>query len=228
MEAKEAAAASEARARAQIHQEMHHLAPAVQDTPTPSDNSDADSLTYDTSGKDSPAAAGEQEVDEISVAGRKTMPLAKPKQDATVREKTTEKGGAKDIEESSIEEDVDVETELDSILKRSPIIIFSKSYCPHSARAKDILLNKYSIEPAPYVVELDHHPIGSHLQELLGGNTGRRTVPNILVNGLSIGGGDDIAALDQSGELASKIKSIGGKRITEVSLNSIAAKQEAR
>lgn len=78
------------------------------------------------------------------------------------------------------------------------------------------------------MVELDHHPIGSHLQKLLGGNTGRRTVPNILVNGLSIGGGDDIAALDQSGELASKIKSIGGKRIMEVSLNSIAAEQEAR
>jgi hypothetical protein len=41
-------------------------------------------------------------------------------------------------------------------------------------------------------------------------------VPNVLVNGKSIGGGDDIAELDQRDELASKVKSLGGKWIVDV------------
>jgi hypothetical protein len=40
-------------------------------------------------------------------------------------------------------------------------------------------------------------------------------VPNVLVNEKSIGGGDDIAALDQRDELASTLKSLGGKWIVE-------------
>lgn len=67
------------------------------------------------------------------------------------------------------------------------------------------------------MVELDLHPIGPNVQQLLEQTTGRRTVPNILVNGKSIGGGDDIAALDQSDELASKLRSMGGKWIVDVS-----------
>jgi len=96
------------------------------------------------------------------------------------------------------------------------VIIFSKSYCPYSKRAKSILLDRYSISPKPFVVELDQHPIGPGLQELLAQNTGRRTVPNVLVNGKSIGGGDDIAALDQSDELASTLRTMGGKWVAEV------------
>jgi hypothetical protein len=46
--------------------------------------------------------------------------------------------------------------------------------------------------------------------------TGRRTVPNILLIGKSIGGGDDMAELDETDTLASKFKEIGGARITEV------------
>jgi hypothetical protein len=46
--------------------------------------------------------------------------------------------------------------------------------------------------------------------------TGRRTVPNILLVGKSIGGGDDMEELDQTDTLVSKFKEIGGTRITEV------------
>jgi hypothetical protein len=41
-------------------------------------------------------------------------------------------------------------------------------------------------------------------------------VPNVLINGKSIGGGDDVAALDESDTLISKIKEMGGKRIMEI------------
>ena len=98
----------------------------------------------------------------------------------------------------------------------STVVIFSKSYCPFSRKAKTVLLEKYSIVPAPFVVELDQHPLGPQLQSLLGENTGRRTVPNVLVNGRSIGGGDDIVALDEHDELASRLKSLAGKWLQEV------------
>lgn len=77
-------------------------------------------------------------------------------------------------------------------------------------------MDQYSIVPAPYVVELDHHALGKQLQSLLGDNTGRRTVPNVLVNGRSIGGGDDVTALHEKGELASTLTSLGGKWLQEV------------
>ncbi|KAE8366709.1 ribosomal protein L6, alpha-beta domain-containing protein [Aspergillus caelatus] len=89
------------------------------------------------------------------------------------------------------------------------------SYCPHSARAKSILLDKYSIVPAPYVVELDQHALGQPLQALLAENTGRRTVPNVLVSGRSIGGGDDVVALDEKDELALTFKKLGGQWVQE-------------
>lgn len=74
----------------------------------------------------------------------------------------------------------------------------------------------YDITPPPYVVELDTHTLGQGLQSALERLTGRRTVPNVLINGMSIGGGDDVEDLHVSGELPNKIKSLGGKRIMEI------------
>ena len=98
------------------------------------------------------------------------------------------------------------------------VIVFSKSYCAFSAKAKHILLDKYIIVPAPHVVELDQHPLGRGLQAALAKSTGRRTVPNILINGKSIGGGDDVEALDIGGSLIEKVRSMAGRRIMEVKL----------
>jgi glutaredoxin len=163
---------------------------------------------------------------EISVAGRKKKPAPPVEKELTEEEKEEKK----------------VEDEMNSILKRGPsmfhheafrfppflapkllliytaVIIFSKSYCPHSARAKSILVDKYLIDPPPYVVELDQNDLGPQLQALLAKNTGRKTVPNVLINGKSIGGGDETKALDESGELPEKVKSMGGKRILQVEL----------
>lgn len=66
------------------------------------------------------------------------------------------------------------------------------------------------------MVELDQHPSGVLLQKKLVEMTGRRTVPNVLVTGKSIGGGDDIEELDIQNALIEKIKSMGGKRMVEV------------
>lgn len=106
-----------------------------------------------------------------------------------------------------------VEEEINSILKRAPVIIFSKTYCPYSKRAKTLLLERYTIEPAPIVIEIDKHPMGAALQAKLAVLTGRSTVPNILVSGKSIGGGDDIAALHSTNELVSTVKGLAGKHV---------------
>ena len=75
---------------------------------------------------------------------------------------------------------------------------------------------RYSITPSPFVVELDEHPLGAPLQAQLERSTGRGTVPNVLVNGVSIGGGDDVEAMHERGELEGKIRELAGKRIAEI------------
>ena len=76
-------------------------------------------------------------------------------------------------------------------------------------------MEKYKITPAPYVVELNEHPLGPSLQAAIAGSTGRKTVPNILINGKSIGGGDEVKQLHADARLVDIVKSMGGKRIME-------------
>ncbi|KAK5108599.1 hypothetical protein LTR62_008175 [Meristemomyces frigidus] len=125
------------------------------------------------------------------------------------------------------EEDHKVETLLNDILKKGPIIIFSKTFCPYSKKAKHILLDLYTISPPPFVVELDREELGPGLQGALAKMTGRRTVPNVLVNGKSIGGGDDVAGLHRDGKLAETLRSMGGKRVVEVKENEVLDVKEA-
>ena len=74
----------------------------------------------------------------------------------------------------------------------------------------------YSITPAPFIVELDQHELGPGLQAALAKTTKRKTVPNVLVGGVSIGGGDDVVDMDERDQLVGKIRELGGKRIMEV------------
>lgn len=127
-----------------------------------------------------------------------------------------------------------VRAALDEIIHHHSIVIFSKSYCPHSRRAKTLLLQTYDIVPKPYVVELDRLidpaegntdpekeggddgevvTMGRALQDLLAQRTGRKTVPNILVLGMSIGGADEVVELHEEDGLAEKLKGMVGKRL---------------
>uniref|UniRef100_A0A060T0G4 ARAD1C07502p n=1 Tax=Blastobotrys adeninivorans TaxID=409370 RepID=A0A060T0G4_BLAAD len=117
--------------------------------------------------------------------------------------------GAKDLS-TEPGESFNPEKELAVLLNETPILIFSKSYCPHSKAVKDLLLSEYQINPQPMVVELDAHPHGRELQDYLGTLTGRRTVPNVMVGGVSRGGGDEFRALHASGELAESMQEWGG------------------
>jgi len=114
------------------------------------------------------------------------------------------------------------------MLTRVAVIIFSKTYCPHSRKAKDIILTKYNITPLPFVVELDEHPLGRGLQAELASITGRKTVPNVLINGKSIGGGDDVEKLHLEGKLIETVKSMGGKRVEATAIESEGKRRRRR
>ncbi|WWD16218.1 glutaredoxin [Kwoniella shandongensis] len=92
--------------------------------------------------------------------------------------------------------------------KRYQIVVFSKTHCPYSKKAKKIL-GEYHLSPAPFIIELDQRSDMEHLQNLLQRLTGRRTVPNILLDFTSIGGADDITLLHAEGGLQRRFQDMG-------------------
>ena len=72
---------------------------------------------------------------------------------------------------------------------------YSKSYCPYCVRAKALLSKKgVSFEEIPVEGK-------DELRTWLVEQTGRRTVPQIFVGDLSLGGFSDLDALDREGKL---------------------------
>lgn len=55
--------------------------------------------------------------------------------------------------------------------------------------------------------------MGSAIQDVLLERTGRRTVPNVMVQGTSIGGADDLALLDEARNLITKVEELGKESI---------------
>lgn len=108
---------------------------------------------------------------------------------------------------SESDEAYDPKNALQVLLETYEIIIFSKSTCPHSKRAKQVFA-LYDIRPPPLIYELDVEAHGLELQKVLGQQTKRSTVPNVLVKGTSIGGGDEIVALHEEGKLIAKVRAL--------------------
>ncbi|KAL8139146.1 hypothetical protein V2J09_005147 [Rumex salicifolius] len=78
------------------------------------------------------------------------------------------------------------------------ITVFSKSYCPYSLRAKRIFRE---LHEQPFVVELDLRDDGGDIQDVLLELYGRRTVPQVFVNGKHLGGSDDLHSAYMNGQL---------------------------
>ncbi len=77
----------------------------------------------------------------------------------------------------------------------APVEMYVTNYCPYCTSAK-ALLNKRGIPFKEIDVTTD-----SAKREWLVQTTGRRTVPQIFIDGKSVGGSDDIHELDKKGEL---------------------------
>ncbi|WWC60787.1 glutaredoxin [Kwoniella dejecticola CBS 10117] len=89
--------------------------------------------------------------------------------------------------------------------KRYRVVIFSKTHCPFSKKAKSIF-GEYHISPAPFIIELDQRSDMDKIQTLLQRITGRRTVPNVLLDFASIGGSDDVTLLHSEGGLQRRLE----------------------
>lgn len=78
----------------------------------------------------------------------------------------------------------------------SKVEIYTKFTCGFCFRAKALLEKKnISFE------ETDISMGGSEREEMIQRSGGRTTVPQIFINDRHIGGSDDLAALERSGEL---------------------------
>ncbi len=78
----------------------------------------------------------------------------------------------------------------------SKIIMYCTEVCPYCVRAEHLLQRKGIKEIEK--IRIDLQP---EMRDIMVQKTGRRTVPQIYINGAHVGGYDDMAALDRAGKL---------------------------
>lgn len=76
------------------------------------------------------------------------------------------------------------------------VVIYTTDYCSFCARAKALLRSK-GVDFEEIDLSRD-----SGLREEVQQRTGRRTVPQIFIDGVSVGGFEELKQLDDEGELA--------------------------
>lgn len=77
------------------------------------------------------------------------------------------------------------------------IEVYSTAVCPYCVSAKNLLKSK-GLEWSEVRIDMDP----SQRDEMLKRSGGRRTVPQIFINGHHVGGFDDLVAADRNGTLA--------------------------
>ncbi len=75
--------------------------------------------------------------------------------------------------------------------------MYTTAICPYCVAAKNLLKQK-GFEYSEMRIDID--PL--RREEMLTRTGGRRSVPQIFVNGIHVGGFDDLVAADRSGKLA--------------------------
>lgn len=84
-------------------------------------------------------------------------------------------------------------------------MVFSKSYCPYCNNAKRIL---DSYDAKYKAIELNQEEDGDDIQNALQKITGQRTVPNIFIGRVHIGGNSDLEAVVKNGKNGKKIEEL--------------------
>ena len=78
----------------------------------------------------------------------------------------------------------------------TPVVMYSTAVCPYCVQAERLLRAKGVAEIAKIRVDLEPERRQEMMQK-----TGRRTVPQIYIGSLHVGGYDDLVALDRAGKL---------------------------
>ena len=82
--------------------------------------------------------------------------------------------------------------------------IYTSGFCGYCMAAKNFLRNR-GVEWTE--VRIDQE--AGKLAEMLDRSGGRRTVPQIFIGGVHVGGYDDLVAADRSGKLAQLFAALG-------------------
>ncbi len=80
-------------------------------------------------------------------------------------------------------------------MSAAEVVMYSTAYCPYCVRARGLLERKG--------VAINEIKVDEDMRErqIMMERSGRRTVPQIFIGERHVGGYDDLAALDRSGEL---------------------------
>jgi glutaredoxin 3 len=81
-------------------------------------------------------------------------------------------------------------------MSMAKVLMYSTEVCPYCVRAEQLLKRK-----GVQVIEKVRVDLQPEIRAEMMKKTGRRTVPQIYINGEYVGGYDDLAALDQAGGL---------------------------
>ncbi len=85
------------------------------------------------------------------------------------------------------------------------IEMYTTQVCPYCVRAKDLLKRKGQTV-TEYRVDSDD----AKRDEMLKRANGKRTVPQIFIDGVHVGGCDDLYALDSAGKLDGMLNGTSG------------------
>jgi glutaredoxin 3 len=82
--------------------------------------------------------------------------------------------------------------------------VYTTSYCPYCVRAKSLLRSK-----GVAFEEIDVSSDSALREKMIEMSGGRRTVPEIFINGKIIGGYDELRALEDEGGLDPLLSELG-------------------
>jgi glutaredoxin 3 len=88
------------------------------------------------------------------------------------------------------------------VTEMAKVEIYVSPFCGYCHRAKDLLAARGAA-----VTEIDVVANCERRQEMMARAGGRRTVPQIFIDGTHVGGCDDLYALDRQGKLKPMLES---------------------
>ncbi len=83
------------------------------------------------------------------------------------------------------------------------ITIYTKDYCPYCVKAKGLLMRKGQ---QANIQEIDITHDETLQQDMVAKSGGRKSVPQIFIGDMHVGGCDDLYALDKDGKLDPLLK----------------------
>ena len=105
-----------------------------------------------------------------------------------------------------------IESFFNDLIKNHKIVIFSKTTCPFCAKVKDLF---NSLHESYASLDLDEIDRGTEIRDFLFEKTGQKTVPNVYVNGIHLGGCDNTYAAHSEGRLAKILNQSGKEQVQD-------------